>query len=89
MMQGGVPMSEPISVSYLDLDRLIETCGLTESQRKVVDLLMKGWTEREIADEAKCTRDRVTKLLKRAVSKIIAQNDAEWHRFAEKQKINN
>ena len=85
MMQGAAPMSEPITVTYLDLDHLIETAGLTDAQRHTVHLLMQGWTEVDIAEQAGCSRESVVMLFKRAVRKIVQKNDLDWERCAKKR----
>lgn len=85
MMQGAAPMSEPITVTYLDLDHLIETAGLTEAQKKTVHLLMQGWTEADIAEQADCSRESIVMLFKRAVKKLVQKNDLDWERFAKKR----
>lgn len=85
LMQGAAPMSEPITVTYLDLDHLIETAGLTEAQRKTVQLLMQGWTEADIAEHAGCSRESIVMLFKRAVRKLTQKNDLDWARYAKKR----
>lgn len=87
MMQGAAPMSEPITVTYLDLDHLIETAGLTDAQKKTVDLLMCGWTEMDIAQQAGCTRERIVMLFRRAVKKIVQKNNEDWERCAKKRIV--
>ena len=83
---GSVPMSEPITVTYLDLDRLIDTCGMSESQRQVVAMLMQGYSKSDIAEMSHSTTDAVEKVLVRAIEKIIDQNEYEWHRSIAKQR---
>ena len=85
MMQGAAPMSEPITVTYLDLDHLIETAGLTDAQRKTVHLLMQGWTEVDIAEQAGCSRESIVMLFKRAVKKLVQKNNLDWERCAKKR----
>lgn len=85
MMQGAAPMSEPITVTYLDLDHLIETAGLTDAQKNTVHLLMQGWTEVDIAEQAGCSRESIVMLFKRAVKKLVQKNDLDWERCAKKR----
>ena len=80
MSQGVAPMSEPITVTYLDLERCIERCGLTDDERKVVELLMQGYTKSDIRDMAHIDMAVVRKLYDAAVEKIVARNEFEWHR---------
>ena len=84
MMQGAAPMSEPITVTYLDLDHLIATASLTDSQHRTIELLMRGWSEKDIAEQAGCSREGVVMLFRRAVKKIVRQNNADWKRYAQR-----
>lgn len=85
MMQGAPPMSEPIAVTYLDLERLIQTAGLTSMQLRIVDLIMMGWTERDISEVYGGTREGVAMMFKRAVEKIVRKNNEEWKRVWSKK----
>lgn len=80
MSQGVAPMSEPITATYIDLDRLIDTCGLTDSERKVIELLMQGYTKSDIKDMAHVEMPVVTKLYDAAIEKIVERNNFEWKR---------
>lgn len=82
MMQGAPPASEPITVTYLDVDHLIKTCGLTGLQRKVVDLLMRGYTEADIAQMYGKSRESVVMMFSRAVKKMVEKNNADWLKCA-------
>lgn len=53
-------------VSYLDLDRLIANSSMTQEQRLVINLLMQGWTETDIAETRGCSRQAVCRLLRTA-----------------------
>ncbi len=56
----GIPtMYEPVYCTYLDLDRLIETCGLSDGQRRIVDDLMTGHTLTDIAVAQGCAQQTV------------------------------
>ena len=78
-------MSEPVTVTYMDLDRLIDTCGLSDEEMKIVDLLMRGWTKSDI-DELRDIDSAA--ILNGAVDKIVEQNEYEWHRCqAARRKI--
>ena len=78
--QGVAPMSEPVTVTYLDLDRLIEKCGLTDKEKFVVDLLMRGYTRSDIRDDTNLAAETIVALLTSAVEKIVDMNEYEWHR---------
>lgn len=78
--QGVAPMSEPVTVTYLDLDRLIEKCGLTDKEKFVVDLLMRGYTRSDIRDDTNLATETIAALLTSAVEKIVDMNEYEWHR---------
>lgn len=73
-------MSEPVTVTYMDLDRLIEKCGLTEREKFIVDLLMRGYTRSDIRDDTNLATDIISSAIASAVEKIVAMNEFEWHR---------
>lgn len=80
MSQGTAPMSEPITVTYLDLEHLIDSCDMTDDQRKVVELMMQGYTRTDIADMCKCKPTVISDMLNEAVTHIVERNEYEWHR---------
>ena len=83
---GGVSdIAEPILCTYLDLDRLIANSSMTQEQRLVINLLMQGWTETDIAETRGCSRQAVCRLLRDGVQKIVDANNAEWEGFARKR----
>lgn len=63
---------------YLDLDRLVRRCGLTEAQRNVVQKLLMGYSPSDIADEEGCRASTIHNHLNRAVEKIVAENNRHW-----------
>ena len=65
-------MSEPVTVTYMDLDRLIDTCGLSDEEMKIVDLLMRGWTKSDIDELLDIDSAAI---LNGAVDKIVEQNE--------------
>ena len=73
-------MSEPVTVTYLDLDRLIGKCDLTKLEQLVLDLLMRGYTRSDIRDDTNLTMETIVSLLTSAVEKIVEMNEYEWHR---------
>ena len=83
---GGVSdIAEPILCTYLDLARLLANSSMTQEQRLVVNLLMQGWTETDIAETRGCSRQAVCRLLRDGVQKIVDANNAEWEGFARKR----
>lgn len=78
--QGVAPMSEPVTVTYMDLDRLIGKCGLTEREKFIVDLLMRGYTRSDIRGDTNLATDIISSAITSAVEKIVAMNEFEWHR---------
>ena len=75
------PLSEPITVTYLDLDRLLEAAELTKVQRNIIELLMQGWSRRDVAEVLKIEADTVVDALNIAVDEIVERNEYEWHHF--------
>lgn len=71
-------MFEPVLCTYIDLDRLIERCGLSSQQENIVTWLMKGYTPEDIAGAIECTHQAVGTQFRRAVRKITAQNQRDW-----------
>lgn len=82
---GALPISEPVLVTYIDLDRLIATCGLSTLQRQVVDLLMEGYGIRDIAERLATTEKACNVHLSRAVSKIARKNNANWENYVSRK----
>lgn len=73
---------EVVIATYIDLETLIEGAGLTEKQRKVVDLLMLGWSMNDISEEMSgLAPDNVRQLFSRAVAAICAEHDRKWNEF--------
>lgn len=70
--------SEPILCTYIDMERLIEECGLSKGERETVDYLMLGYSAADIAEHANKTRQTIETQFKRAVAKICAQNERKW-----------
>lgn len=75
---GVFPFSEPVLVTFIDLDNLIEQAPLTRAERKVVGWLMLGYAEADIADHCGTTLPHVRTLLACAVDKIVEQENKNW-----------
>ena len=75
---GVFEFSEPILVTYLDLDRLIETSSLSHMERFTVDKLMEGYSLYDLEDVYGISRSTFAEYLKRACDKIKETNDSNW-----------
>lgn len=75
---GVFPFSEPVLVSYMDLDMLIEAAPLAKSERKVLAWTMRGHSLDDIGERYGCAASTVLAKLKSAVLKICALNDRRW-----------
>lgn len=75
---GVFALNEDVLCIYADLDSLIERCGLSDQERLTVDLLMKGYIISDIAEYYGKSRQNFEILEKRAIKKIVKQNNADW-----------
>lgn len=71
--------SEPILCTYIDLERLINTCGLSKMELAIIKYLMQGYAATDIADHFGYARQTVETLFKRAVKKICKRNEEVWY----------
>lgn len=71
-------MHEPVFLTYVDLDRLIEQCSLSAMQRGIVKTLMDGYSIVDCAEMLGCAAQSISTQLQRAVGKITAQNTKNW-----------
>ena len=76
---------ESIRATYIDLDRLIESCRLSRRQREIVQLLMNGLSLTDIASERGYLVSTVSNHLDRAAEKISAENSRRWYAKYEKK----
>lgn len=74
---------EPIEVIYIDLDNLIKKTKLSDNQKMVIDLLMKGYTVKDISEIKNKSLNAVTSLFEIAIRKLKEQNDYDWLQFIE------
>ena len=81
-------IAEPILCTYMDLDRLIEQSGMTAEQREVIEWIMQGYSETDIAQERGSSRQAVCRLLRDGVGRIVAANNAQWRHFADAVRRN-
>lgn len=75
---GVFALNEDILCIYADLDSLIEKAGLSDQELLTVKLLMKGYIISDIADHYGKARQTFETLEKRAIKKIVKQNNANW-----------
>ena len=78
--QGTPSLNEDILCTYIDLDRLIQECGMSESQEWIVRELMKGYSLTDIAEQTDKRRSQVGAELADAVKKIQQQNNENWRK---------
>lgn len=71
-------LNEDVICIYADLDSLIARANLSDGEKLTVDLLMKGYTLRDIADYYRKSRQNFEILMNRAVKKIVKRNNADW-----------
>ena len=82
---GMLIFDENILTTYIDLDTLIDECGLNDDELKVVNCLMDGMTINELArDMGMDSRSTVFLWLDTAADKIVARNDARWEETMER-----
>ena len=74
-------MNEDALCIYADLDRLIDHAELSPLERKTVEFMMYGYTIKDIADNFGKSRQLYEILLKRAVRKIVKENNREWEEY--------
>ena len=69
---------DPVTNTFLDLDRLIELAGLNEQEMYVVNKLMYGYSCLDISEIKKWTLDTVKHIFRRSVAKIVHANYVLW-----------
>lgn len=82
-----IDMNEPLLTTYIDMDQLIEHCGLTKQQRMIVDMLMTGYSFEDIAELKESTDQTVRVQFRRAVHKIMRRNNQKWTYVCTMQSI--
>ena len=70
---------EPIICTYIDLEMLIDGCSFSQREKSILDDLMYGYTSQDIADRLSVTRQTVDVMFKRAVKKIVEENNRRWN----------
>ncbi len=80
----GVPIfHELIEDIYLDLDELIKQTNLLEGQREVLNMLMIGHTEEDIAELLGKNIATIKQTFSIACKKLKEQNDRNWYEWIE------
>ena len=71
-------MSEDITCTYVDLDTLIETAGLTDKQYVLIMQMMDGYSISDISFISGRDRKTLTESFNSAVKKICLRNLENW-----------
>lgn len=78
---GVFALNEDVICVYADLDSLIARAGLSENEKLTVDLLMKGYVLRDIAEHYGKSRQNFEILMNRAIKKIVRRNNMDWEEY--------
>lgn len=80
--------SDDVLVTYADLDVLIDACGLSPQEGKIVHWLMEGYGLSDIANHMKIRTSVAEEAYSSAVGKIIAENTRRWRKvYARKESV--
>lgn len=79
---GSLDFVDNIINTYIDLDRLINDAGLSDSQMRVIKKMMMGWTSADIAEAFNVQPQTIDVHLRRAVEKIVEANNKRWLLYA-------
>jgi hypothetical protein len=83
-LSNGVPIfHELIEDIYLDLENLIKQTNLLDNQREVVDLLMLGYIEEDIAELLGKNVSTIKQMFSVACKRLKEQNDRNWEEWVE------
>jgi DNA-binding CsgD family transcriptional regulator len=69
---------ELLTCIYIDLDRLIKDAPLSNSERLVIELYMRGYTTQDIMECKNVNETTVVNLLTRASRKISNLHNERW-----------
>ena len=75
---GVFQFSEPVLVTYIDLDRLIQMADLTKTEMRIVYFLMDGYSIPDIAQRYGKVRQVIDRVLNAAVQKICETEQRIW-----------
>lgn len=79
---GVFALNEDVLCIYADLDLLIEHTDLSPMERQTIKYVMEGYALPDIAEHFGKTRQTFEVLFKRAVRKLVKQNNAEWEEWS-------
>lgn len=83
-LSNGVPIfHELIEDIYLDLENLIKQTNLLNNQKDIIQLLMLGHTEEDIAELTGKNVSTIKQILSVICKKIKEQNDKNWEEWIE------
>lgn len=71
-------INEDVITTYIDLDNLIETCGLTVRQRFILEELMSGGKIQDVANFLKIDRKTLSESVDSSIEKIVRKNNEIW-----------
>lgn len=71
-------LKEDVICIYADLDRLIEKARLNDVQKEFIELYMKGYTEKDIAEIHNRKEVTVNSTINSACKKIVEANFESW-----------
>lgn len=74
----GALFNESILATYVSLDELIRTAPLTGKQIAVINLLMRGYTIQDIADETGNSQSNISHIFARAVKMLQSHHIERW-----------
>lgn len=63
--------NESILCTYISLDELIKEAPLSSKQRAVIQLLMRGYTIQDIADETNNLQSNISHIFSRALKTLV------------------
>lgn len=78
---GVFALNEDVICIYADLDSLIERACLSDQEKLTVELLMKGYTLKDIGEHFGKSRQNFEILMNRAVKKIVKRNNTDWEEY--------
>lgn len=84
---GGYRINEEVMATYLDLDKCIADSNLNEIQRKMIEMISKGYSHEEIAYEVSIPHSRVKTRLETIYKEIKKENDRKWRKQAYNNKL--
>lgn len=84
---GGYRINEEVMATYIDLDKCIRDSNLNETQRKMIDMISKGYSHEEIAYEVSIPHSGVKTRLETIYKEIKKENDRKWRKYIYNNKI--